>query len=315
MIDRIQRVPLREVWAHEAHDFTTWLEQNIDILNDYIEPAIDSESVRREQSAGDFSVDLVAEDEAGATVVIENQLERSDHDHLGKVLTYLAAFDAERAIWIVGDPRPEHVRAIAWLNDSSPAEFYLFKLEAIRIGDSSPAALLTQIVGPAHTSKQAARSKKEKGARHQSRREFFTALQEHAAGITKLHATRTPPDGPYFDSASGVRGIIYNYGVRKDEVTTGIWIDAGIGSEQWCEDAFIELHNHKNEIEEAFGGPLVWHSKPGNRSRRVYFETDAGGWSDPDSWDKVIPLAVDAMVRFEAALSPYLDAVESSTTA
>lgn len=91
--------------------------------------------VERERSAGDFSVDLVAEDESsGNPVVIENQLEKSDHDHLGKLLTYLVAMGADTAIWIVSEPRPEHVSTISWLNESSSASFYLLKVEAVKIG-------------------------------------------------------------------------------------------------------------------------------------------------------------------------------------
>ena len=119
MIGKLQRVPLREVWPHEALDFTKWLENNIDVLNDAIDRSLSSPE--SEQSAGDFSVDLVAKDESGNLVIIENQLEKSDHDHLGKLITYLTAIGAKTAIWIVADPRPEHVGAISWLNESSAA--------------------------------------------------------------------------------------------------------------------------------------------------------------------------------------------------
>lgn len=110
-IGKLERVPLKEVWKHEALEFTKWLEENIDVLNDVLD--INLSSVEREQSAGSFSVDLVAEDEAGDLVVIENQLGKSEHDHLGKLITYLTALEAKTAIWIVTDPRPEHVRAVS----------------------------------------------------------------------------------------------------------------------------------------------------------------------------------------------------------
>ncbi len=123
MVGKIQRVPLREVWKHEALGFTRWLQENIDVLNDALEDDLELSlgSVEREQSAGDFSVDLVAEDESGNPVIIENQLEKSDHDHLGKLLTYLVLLEAKTAIWLVSKPRPEHISAIAWLNESSSA--------------------------------------------------------------------------------------------------------------------------------------------------------------------------------------------------
>ena len=131
--------PLRKVWPNEARDFTTWLERNIDVLNDAIDLSLSN--VRREQAVGDFSVDLVAEDEVGNLVIIENQLAQSDHKHLGQVITYLTVQEAKAAIWIVKEARPEHIKAISWLNESSSASFYL-----IKIGDSEP--LLTVIVDP-----------------------------------------------------------------------------------------------------------------------------------------------------------------------
>ena len=82
-IGKLQRVSLRDVWKHEAYDFTQWLQENIDILNDSLD--LDLVTADREQAAGSFSIDLVAEDEDGNTYVIENQLEKSNHDHLGKV--------------------------------------------------------------------------------------------------------------------------------------------------------------------------------------------------------------------------------------
>ena len=88
-IGKLKRVPLREVWKHEAKDFTQWLQENIDELNSALD--LNLVNVDRERETGDFSIDLVAEDEGGGTVIIENQLEKSNHDHLGKLITYLRA--------------------------------------------------------------------------------------------------------------------------------------------------------------------------------------------------------------------------------
>ena len=170
MIGKIERVPLRDVWKHEALDLTTWLQDNIDVLNEAID--LNLSNPEREQSAGSFNIDIVAEDEAGNPVIIENQLEKSDHDHLGKLITYLVAIGAKTAIWIVSDPRPEHLASISWLNESSSANFYLLKLEAIRIGDSPPAPLLTVIVGPSEEGKEVGRAKKEMAERYQIRERF-----------------------------------------------------------------------------------------------------------------------------------------------
>ena len=95
-IGKLERVTLREVWEHEAYDFTQWLQENIDVLNVALE--LNLVNVDREQAAGSFSIDLVAEDEGGGTVIIENQLEKSNHDHLGKLITYLTGMSAKRGL-------------------------------------------------------------------------------------------------------------------------------------------------------------------------------------------------------------------------
>ncbi|MEY2840252.1 MAG: hypothetical protein RJB60_2551 [Pseudomonadota bacterium] len=102
-IGKLQRVPLREVWKHEAYDFTQWLQQNLDVLNTAL--GLNLVNAEREQAAGSFSIDLVAEDDGGGTVVIENQLEKSNHDHLGKLITYVTAMQARAAVWIISEPR------------------------------------------------------------------------------------------------------------------------------------------------------------------------------------------------------------------
>jgi hypothetical protein len=206
-IGKIDRVPLREVWRHEAHNLTTWLEENIDVLNNAVRLALTD--ARRELAAGAFSVDLVAEEESGGTAVIENQLEKSNHDHLGKLVTYTALMDARVAVWIVADPRQEHVRAISWLNESAAADFYLLKIEGIRIADSPPAPLLTLIVGPSEESREVGEVKKDRAERYHVRRRFWTELpsQEpipdpeaaHAAeGMATGRLTATPqvPSAP-----------------------------------------------------------------------------------------------------------------------
>ena len=118
MIGKMRRVPLREVWKHEASDFTKWLQDNIDLLGETLDLRLSNPD--REKPAGTFSVDLVTGDEVGNTVVIENQLEKSNHDHLGKLITYTVALEAKTAIWIVADARnsdgnPDSPQAVVFL--------------------------------------------------------------------------------------------------------------------------------------------------------------------------------------------------------
>ena len=145
--------PSRKNW-HNEPAFTRWLEQNIGVLSDAT--GLSLSNVRREQAAGDFSVDLVAEDESGNLVVIENQLEQSDHKHLGQVITYLVAQDAKVAIWIVKEVRSGHIDAISWLNESFSTSFYLIKIkDSVPIRNSLPEPLLTVIVDPSGVRRKA----------------------------------------------------------------------------------------------------------------------------------------------------------------
>ena len=301
-IGRIQRVRLREVWSHEALDFTTWLEENIDVLVEAT--GLKLSGVEREQAAGAFSVDLIAEDEDGRTVVIENQLEKSDHDHLGKLLTYLVAIEARGAVWIVADPRPEHVGVIAWLNESSPAEFYLLKLEAIRIGDSEPAPLLTQIVGPSEETREVGRTKKEMAERERMRYRFFEGLLEHAKSKTQLHANISPSKHGWVGAGAGIAGVGFNYVVRQRDARVELYIDTLDSDEN--QRIFKALFLKKERIEGAFGSPLDWDTKEGRRACRIQKTFATGGYRDENDREAVYEELADAMAKLESALKPHL---------
>ena len=309
-ISRITRVPLRSVWQHEAIDFTTWLERNLDLLNDHLASPLDPENVQREAGAGSFNVDLVAEDDEGRTVVIENQLERSDHDHLGKIITYQAMLAAEVVVWIVGDARPEHVTAFSWLNDSTPLSAYLFQLEAVRIGESPAAPLLTTIVKPSEEARQAANRKAAKSERHGIRRQFWTMLLEHAAGRTTLHANISPGDGPYHSASSGVRGLNWTYGVRQHETQVILWIDRGADAGDVNEQVFEQLRSHRESIEAEFEQPLLWRNEPANRSCTISYKLSDGGWRDEADWSRIVENTVSAMTRLAEAVGPHLKHLE-----
>ena len=131
---------LRSVWPHEAHDFTPWLAKNIGVLSDTV--GIDISIEETESSVGDFNVDIFATDaDTGKRVIIENQLEETDHDHLGKLITYASGKDADLVIWLVRKARPEHRAAIEWLNNHTDEGigFILCEVKLYRIGNSEPA--------------------------------------------------------------------------------------------------------------------------------------------------------------------------------
>lgn len=302
-IGKIERVPLRQVWPHEAHDLTRWLEENPDVLSSAVD--VELMSVERERSAGAFSADLLGEDAGGRTVVIENQLERSDHDHLGKLLTYVAFFDAGVAVWIVAEPRPEHVRAITWLNEASPADFFLMKIEGIRIAGSPPAPLLTRIVGPSPESREVGEVKKDRAERHEIRHRFWTQFLERARARTNLFAGLSPTDQNWLGTGAGTSGLAFNANIRQRDCRAELYIDRGAERDEENITIFDRLFAEREAIEEAFGSELEWQPLAGKRACRICRTYD-GGYRDEERWDQVHANLIDGVMRLEAALKPRL---------
>ncbi|QPN65283.1 DUF4268 domain-containing protein [Synechococcus sp. CBW1006] len=301
-IGKLQRVPLREVWKHEAYDFTQWLQENIDILNDSLD--LNLITADREQAAGSFSIDLVAEDEDGTTYVIENQLEKSNHDHLGKLITYLTARSARGGIWIVSEPRPEHVAAMAWLNESPSADFYLVKVEAVRIGDSPAAPLLTLIVGPSEEAKSTGRAKQELSERHEIRKRWWAALITQPGA--KLHAHITPGISSWLGASSGTPGLTYWYGVTKANCTAELYIDRGKGNDEQNKRIFDQLKGLQAEINSSITLPVTWERLDDRRACRIRISLPGGYRSLEDEWPAIQAKQISAMNELEQALRPAL---------
>lgn len=303
MVAKLKRVALRQVWQHEPA-FTKWLEQNVDVLNEVLN--LNLASPERERAVGGFNVDLVAEDVSGDLVVIENQLERSDHDHLGKLLTYLTSVQAKAAIWIVADPRPEHIGAVSWLNESSPADFYLVKVEAIQIEDSPAAPLLTLIVGPSEEGRTVGQTKKDLAERHVIRQQFWTGLLTAARSRTKLHSAISPSNQGWIGTGAGRSGIAYNYVITEHDSRVELYIDLGRDSDETNKAIFDQLAAHREAIETAFGEPLTWERLDGRRACRIRKDFSGGGYRDEEKWLTIQERLVDAMIRFEKALGPQI---------
>jgi hypothetical protein len=302
VIGKLQRVPLREVWRHEALGLTRWLEENIDVLNEVL--GLSLSDVEREASAGTFNVDLTARDAGGDLVIIENQLEKSDHDHLGKILTYLVALDAKKAIWIVADPRPEHVGAINWLNETSAASFYLLKIEGVKISDSPPAPLLTLIVGPSKEGREIGEKKEELAERYDIRKEFWSRLLDRARNRTTLHASISPGKDSWIETSAGKSGLSYSYTIRQHDGQIEFYIDRGKQEEN--KTIFATLHESKVAIEADFGETLEWQRLDEKRASRIRKIVELGGWRDEAKWPEIQEAMIDAMIRLEKALRPHI---------
>ena len=310
-IGSLKKVPLRELWKHEEYDFSVWLENNIDVLSETLEFPLSV--LQREESAGMFQVDLVAEDGNGELVIIENQLEITNHDHLGKVLTYLTNLEAKTAIWITSEARPEHIRTVAWLNESTPEDisFYIVKLAAYKIGDSEAAPLFTVIVAPSEETKVIGKRKVELAETHILRMKFWEQLLPRAIekGV-KLHANCSPSKNEYISASAGKPGLKFNYWISiKDQTRVNLYIDTG--DKERNKAIFDKLHSAKDTIESDFGQSLQWEKIDDKRASRINFIINEGGLKDdPSTWYAIQDRMIDAMDRFSKALKPHIQALQ-----
>jgi len=305
MIGKIERVHLREVWKNEAKDFTCWLFDNIEVLGEELD--IDLTAVEKEKDVVSFSADIVAEDGSGQTVLIEKPVRETDHDHLGKILTYVSNLDAKIAIWISSNPRPEHQRAIDWLNETGVGvKFYLVKVEAYKIGNSEPAPKFTIIAGPSEKAEAVGEEKKEFAERHKKRLEFWKSLLEKSKLKTSLHSNISPNIYSWIGTGSGVRGLGYNYVITYKYGGAELYIDRGKESEEENKRIFDELFSHKKEIESIFGDKLDWERLDDRRASRIARRYKGVGLNDKEQWDKLQNDMIDGMIKLEKALNKYI---------
>jgi uncharacterized protein DUF4268 len=197
ILGKLKKVELREAWKHEASNFTQWLaqEENLTLLGDEI--GFDIKLLQTEAAVGSFNVDILAEEEnTGRKIIIENQLEITNHDHLGKIVTYASGYDAQIIVWVVKDAREEHRQAVDWLNEHTDenTEFYLIRIELWQI-ESSPYAPKFEIVSKPNDWTKAVRSDTSKLTDTKIKQlEFWTQFKDFAKKRqTKLHLQKSYP--------------------------------------------------------------------------------------------------------------------------
>lgn len=310
MVGRLQRVDLRQVWAKEAKDFTTYLADHLDILSDFL--GFNLSLVETEKRIGSLSIDILAEGPTGETVIIENQLEKTNHDHLGKLVTYLANIEAKKAIWIASDPRPEHKKAINWLNENTPrdATFFLIKISAYKIGDSEPAPFFDTICEPSSEAKEIAREKGEFAERHFKRLDFWTELLEKARGKTNLHSNVSPTKDNWSTAGAGKAGMGWSYSITMNKGSVELYIDRGPDKKDETDKIYNKILNDRERIENQFGEPLIWDKVEGRRVCRIKSICNIGGLKNEDLWNQIQEDLIDRMIRLEKALKPSLSKIK-----
>ena len=299
-LGKIEAVPVREVWKHGALDFTKWLarEENLALLGEA--RGLDLELVDTESAVGSFAVDIFAQESGtGRKVVIENQLEDSNHDHLGKIITYAAGKNADGVVWIVARARDEHRQAIEWLNSHTDDEcsFFLVEIEAWRIGDSPVAPRFNVVESP----NEWARVEKAKSGLTATKRlqvEYWQAFREAALADPEFSKTMRP------QKAFPQNWSTVHIGSSRYHLAPKIVVQQGkVGIELYIPDdkEFGEVvFAHQAELEEAMGYAAV----PFNASKAcgVRFYREGCDLEDRSKWPEYIAWHLDAAVKLRAAV-------------
>lgn len=303
-IGKLKPVKLEELFKNEALNFTPWLENNIDVLSERLGIALTV--VEREKQVGSFSLDLLAEGPGGEMVIIENQLYRTDHDHLGKVLTYLVNLDAKTAIWVTPEVRPEHMRVFQWLNEKTPDDvlFFLVQVEAFRIGDSEPAPLFTIYVRPTPTGKASGQAIQSHSKSEKKRLDFWTGFIERSKERTELFRNVSPSKSNWLSAATGRSGF-YSWGninKRNAYLEFNIGFDSASETGEGNKRAFDQLYEQKVEIEREFGDTLEWERGDGRiKSSRIRKHFREAGLDNEDRWDEIQEWMLDTWIRLDKA--------------
>ena len=303
--ETIQKVDPRTIWNHEAHHFTPWLAENIQQLGDAI--GIDLELTEREADVGDFSLDLLAIDlSRNAPVIIENQLSTTDHDHLGKLITYASGFDAEVVIWVSTAIREEHRQALDWLNQRSDSktDFFAVVVEIIQIGDSKPALQFRVVVSPNEWQKSA-RNKTNSTTSEKSERyrDYFQSLIDDLRENHRFTGARKGQPQNWYSFSSGNRRFSYGHSFGSgNRIRTEIYIDSGDADANKA--YFDSLLNQRDVIEAEFGQPLEWERQDDKRASRVALYREGSIDCSSDELHEFHIWAVENLLKMKDVFGP-----------
>ena len=269
---------LRRVWPHEALDFTPWLaeEENLMMLSDAVGLEITVDET--ESSVGDFNVDIYAtETGTDRKIIIENQLEDTNHDHLGKLITYASGKAADIVIWIVKRAREEHRAAIEWLNNHTDENiaFFLLEIKLYQIGDSDIAVKFETIEKP----------------------------NEYAfnnAAFAKVFSRRKASTDHWMSLSVGSSACHIDLSqVRKDNNITVEWYVTD------DKELYRKFYSHKTDIESDMGMPLDWRELPEKKASRILVIHDAD-FDNKDKWSEQFDWAMDTAMKMKKAFRKYL---------
>lgn len=315
-LGRLVAVDVRSIWKHEALDFTPWLAQpaNIAVLAETLHlGSLEVEAT--EKDVGRFSADIVARDEAGDIVLIENQLEATDHRHLGQVLTYLAGLEGTATIvWVATTFLEEHRAAVDWLNANTIERYSFFgvEIELLKIADSPPAPLFNVVAKPNDWSRGVRYTARQIGENPLNGTQSFNLgwWQSFGAYLAAKNAgfrLNKPAKYNFSAFSAGRANFFIQSWVLKTEnkLRVEIWI-----GHPKAKSIFRLLIRNKTQIEQEFGEALQWDELPEYKGSRIAVLTAEFDLTKTEERTKQHDWMLEKMERLRLVFAPRLNALD-----
>lgn len=305
-IGKLKEVDIRNLWKHEQYDFSEWLSQseNIKLLDDIL--GLTLTDITKEAYVGSYRCDIFAKDESsGIKVIIENQLEASNHDHLGKIITYASGLDAEVIVWIVKQAKEEHRSAIEWLNNNtnSNINFFLIELHAYTIENSIPAPIFEVIEKPNEFIKNSKiNGEQDNLNKSQSERlEFWNRFNEILIDRGKPFNVRKATTDHWYDVALGTSEAHVSINlVNKESV---VCIDLYINDNK---ELFDSLYLKKDIIENDLGFKLIWDRLDNGKASRIKYNIKGLNYDNHSNYDELMNKVIDTAVKMRDTFKKYI---------
>lgn len=309
-LGKLKRIAVREAWKEEE-GFSRWLveEENLHLLSDEI--GIDIKPIQTEAGVGKFFADILAEEEnTGRKIIIENQFTKTDHDHLGKLITYASGYDAATIVWIAESVEEEHRRAVDWLNEHTEEEinFFLVKIELWKIADSPLAPKFEIISKPndwAKRARETAHQAKVTGTKLQQL-EFWNRFKEYGQKKNpRLKFRKTYPQHWYDISiGSSEAHISLTMDTRNGLFGCELYIDNN-------KDLFSYLIGRKEEIEGRLREKVEWMELPDRKASRIKVSR-SGEIKETGKWEQYFDWLLVEAEKFQGVFSKYTKAFDES---
>ena len=311
-LGKLEKINLRQAWRHEATEFTPWLaqEENLNQLADTLGLS-DLELVQTEHTIGDFKLDILCTDDQGE-VIIENQLEPTDHKHLGQLLTYAAGIEANKVIWVAESFRPEHIAALEFLNHNTTSTLSFFAVEIAlwKIGDSAMAPSFNVVVKPndwSKTNRESARAASASSPIKQQQLKFWT---EWSAYLTK-HVSLLKPQKAHprhwITLSAGRTGYSYSATLhsREDRLGAELYIKHPDSKEH-----FAQLAEQKDKIEQELGFALDWQELPNKHACRIVTYKSGVYLEDESNWQEGFAWLTTTLEKMQKVFRPFITSLD-----